>query len=52
MITQADGAPIRAEMDAGNDVVAFIGNKTGFFADDIGMTAGDILMSEYTAKPR
>ena len=51
MITQADGALIRAEMDAGNDVVAFIGNKTGFFADDIGMTAGDILMSEYTAKP-
>ena len=50
MITQADGALLRSEIEAGN-VVMFIGSKTGFFGDDVGMYPQDILMSEYTAKP-
>ncbi len=37
-ISKSDGAIIRAKMDAGEDVVAFIGNKTGLFVNDLGMT--------------
>lgn len=37
-ISKSDGAILRAKMDAGEDVVAFIGNKTGLFANDLGMT--------------
>lgn len=37
-ISKSDGAILRAKMDAGDDVVAFIGNKMGLFANDLGMT--------------
>lgn len=63
-IGQADGAAWRAALDNGTTVVALLGNKTGYFADDIGfkksgmvlppglsypeLLAGDA--SEYSAK--
>ena len=34
MVSDADGAIIRAQMDAGADVIAFIGNKVGYYAKD------------------
>ncbi len=37
-ISKSDGAILRARMDAGEDVVAFIGNKTGLFANDLGIS--------------
>jgi len=37
-ISKSDGAILRAKMDAGDDVVAFIGNKMGLFTNDLGMT--------------
>ena len=36
-ITKDDGALIRAQIDAGEDVVAFIGNKLGLYDDDAGI---------------
>jgi len=36
-ISKSDGAILRAKMDAGDDVVAFIGNKTGLYANDAGI---------------
>ena len=42
MLSDADGALIRAQMDAGTDVVAFIGNKVGLFADDLGFFGDDV----------
>ena len=42
MVSDADGAIIRAQMDAGEDVVAFIGNKVGYYADDLGFFGDDI----------
>lgn len=43
-ITQADGAAWRAQLDAGATVVAFLGNKTGYFADDVGFKKQGMLM--------
>ncbi|MFT7612123.1 MAG: hypothetical protein ACI9J3_001072 [Parvicellaceae bacterium] len=51
-ISQADGAILRARMDAGDDVVVFIGNKFGFFNDDIGYGPGDVLRAENASTPR
>ena len=36
-ISKSDGELLRARMDAGDDVVAFIGSKLGLYADDIGI---------------
>ena len=36
-ISKSDGEILRAKMDAGEDVVAFIGNKTGLYANDLGI---------------
>lgn len=36
-ITKDDGAIIRERIEAGEDVVAFIGNKLGLYADDAGI---------------
>lgn len=44
-ISKSDGAILRAKMDAGEDVVAFIGNKLGLYANDAG------IVSEATSSP-
>lgn len=51
-IDAASGAAIRAAIDNGDDVVAFIGNKTGFYGDDIGLADGDVLRAEFASTPR
>jgi len=51
-ISDTDGAILRARMDAGDDVVVFIGNKFGFFNDDIGYGPGDVLRAENASTPR
>lgn len=38
-ISKSDGAIIRAKLDAGEDVVAFLGNKLGLYSNDVGITA-------------
>lgn len=45
LISQADGAAIRAQMDQG-DVVMFLGNLTGFYADNLG------IYNDYVSRPR
>jgi hypothetical protein len=42
-ITKTDGAIIRAKLDAGEDVVAFIGNKLGLHDDDAGIVKNTTL---------
>ncbi|MBL4755042.1 MAG: T9SS type A sorting domain-containing protein [Flavobacteriales bacterium] len=51
MISKDDGAILRDGMDAGTDIVVFIGNKAGFFNHDLGMAPKDILMPRATANP-
>ncbi|CAG5078952.1 T9SS type A sorting domain-containing protein [Parvicella tangerina] len=38
MISTNDGATIRSAMDNGDDVVMFLGSKTGYYDDDLGLT--------------
>jgi len=56
MISQADGAALRAAVDAAvisgnNQVVVFIGNKFGLYANDLGFYAIDARTSRVTANP-
>lgn len=46
MITDADGATIRARMNAGDDVVCFIGSKSLYYADDIGFYPKNVLIPQ------
>ncbi len=50
-ITKTDGAIIRAKVEAGEDVVAFIGNKLGLYGDDIGVTKPTSLIPSSVARP-
>ena len=50
MITAADGAAILNQMLT-DDVVAFIGNKAGLFANDAGLTPGSTLISKSYGVP-
>lgn len=38
-VSKSDGAVIRAKLDAGEDVIAFLGNKLGLYANDVGIIA-------------
>lgn len=42
-ISKSDGELIRQKLDAGEDVVAFIGNKFGLYANDIGIRKSETL---------
>ncbi|TNE56236.1 MAG: T9SS type A sorting domain-containing protein [Bacteroidetes bacterium] len=44
MISQLDGALLRARLEAGEDVVAFIGNKNGLFEFDLSLRDDRILV--------
>lgn len=50
LISYNDGATLRAEMQNG-PVTMFIGNKTGLFADDLGLVKDSSLISKYTSVP-
>lgn len=43
-ISSVEGAAIRAQLDAGVTVTAFIGNKVGYFQNDVGFGSADILV--------
>lgn len=51
MISDADGAMLRDSINAGV-VTAFIGSKLGFYANDCGFQAGDVLRAENATTPR
>lgn len=50
MISDVDGAALLAEMDNG-PVEVFMGNKNGFYGDDIGTGAGHILRPQFSSMP-
>lgn len=50
MISQNDGATLMAEMENG-PVVVFIGNKLGYFANDLGVKISQILRPIYSSIP-
>lgn len=50
MVSDATGATLVNAM-AGNDVVVFIGSKTGFYGDDLGFYKKDILRAEEVSIP-
>jgi hypothetical protein len=51
MISQADGATLIARIEAGDDVVAFIGSKTGYYPNDLGFYSRHTLKAESSAIP-
>jgi Secretion system C-terminal sorting domain/PA domain len=50
-ITKSDGALIRSKIDAGDDVVAFIGNKLGLYQNDVGIVKTTTLAPILAAVP-
>jgi len=50
MISQADGALLRAAVDAGV-CVGFIGSLNGLYANDVGFFRSDVLLPEYGTFP-
>ncbi|MCB0771300.1 MAG: T9SS type A sorting domain-containing protein [Flavobacteriales bacterium] len=51
-IAQADGATIRAAMDMGTTVTMLLGNKDGYYADDIGLNKYGVVMPQALSTPR
>lgn len=51
MISQADGDAIHDAMEAGDDVIVFIGNKSDYYADDLGFYAKNVLRVNGTGIP-
>ena len=50
-ISRGDGELLRAAVDSGQTVVAFIGNKVGAFANDVSMSPTEVLYPESMATP-
>jgi len=49
LVSNSDGALIRQRMDNGDSVVAFMGDKTGYFLNDIGISNGSVVRpTEYS----
>lgn len=51
MISQADGLAIHSQLNNGQDVVAFIGNKLYYYDDDLGMVNSNVLRTNGNAIP-
>lgn len=51
MVGQATGALIHAELEAGTTVIGFIGQKNGYYDNDLGMTLASILRADANAYP-
>lgn len=51
MISDLDGAAIAAAMANGN-VDVFIGNKSGYYANDLGLKAGRVVRSQHYSTPQ
>jgi len=43
LVSNSDGALIRQRMDSGDSVVVFMGDKTGYFLNDIGIGNGSVI---------
>jgi hypothetical protein len=52
MITEANGAAIREAIDLGAIVTMLLGNKDGYYADDLGLNKYGILMPPALSTPR
>lgn len=50
MVSNVDGATIYDAL-ANGTVIAFLGNKTGYFNDDIGFQTGDAMRADYGGVP-
>jgi hypothetical protein len=50
-ISRGDGETLRASVDSGQTVIAFIGNKVGAFANDVSMSPTEVLYPESMATP-
>lgn len=49
LVSNSDGALIRQRMDNGDSVIVFMGDKTGYFQNDIGIGNGSVLRpTEYS----
>ena len=51
-IGQGDGAKLRAQVDAGNPTVIFLGSKKGLYPNDLGLYSADAIVSRATANPK
>lgn len=51
MLTQAEGAALAAEIQAGN-VTAFFGSKFGFYKNDLGMWPKDYILPPSSSNPK
>lgn len=51
MVSSSTGLLIKQKMDLGEDVVAFIGNKSGYYANDLGSDKSKILIPRQLAIP-
>lgn len=51
MISQADGLAMRSQIVNGTPVIAFIGNKTGYYDDDLGMVNTNVLRTNGNGIP-
>jgi len=51
MISELDGAALRDAIDEGG-LTAFFGNKSGFYDNDLGVTAATALRAEHFSHPR
>lgn len=51
MISDVDGDAIHDALEAGDIVVAFIGEKNGYYGDDLGFKIADILRADANAFP-
>ncbi|MES2556735.1 MAG: PA domain-containing protein [Bacteroidota bacterium] len=51
MVSNLDGDIIHDAMEAGQDVVAFIGEKNGYYDNDLGYKIADILRADASAIP-
>jgi len=50
-ISKSDGALLRARIEAGDDVVAFLGNKLGLYANDGGLINSSTIAPKISATP-
>jgi len=50
-IGQADGAILRAELDAGSTIGVLLGNKNGYFNEDLGLDKFGVLLPPAFARP-
>ncbi|HLP55298.1 MAG TPA: PA domain-containing protein [Fluviicola sp.] len=51
MVSNVDGDIIHDAIESGMDVIAFIGEKNGYYDDDLGFKIADVLRADVSAMP-